>query len=944
MRRQKKEGFLLRRDDDEQHQLFSSSTSSSFRWFPIDGLNNNTKKKKKTTKKTKKKKKRQLMIIRRLVAMIATLALVQIVVLVGMLSMEEEDDTKWTAEDAWTKSTGISFASKTRTMMRMSKRRRRKDGRRFAKKLTFDGVDKNGDDVNDDDDAQKEEEETFEDVARDVDMSPQYEEKMKLNPFGYVYWHRDRGEGVVNWHASLAEVMRFARAHRRTIVSPCARNGSLKPCVYDTDDASSLRTSTCRTKRVGCRYPRKRTEKDLEAEEDLSSDVMRPMTLAQYYDEGRLRSYVDDIVSYEQFAERFFERIKDDKRGKEGEKLGTNDVNDDKETWKKKKKKKKYRAYRMDCSGDHCVLPEEQMCKPPTEEELYDENGPFMKKWRDEFDFDWLEYADDLEHPVTVASSGKSPRKAMKESKTYDEDDEELYKNIIKKRKSKPDDEETKKRRKAPLVGRADLEEFARNGGIELKRAKNENEITEDARTKKKTKNPLLSNDESDDEDTTTKTTTDDQTVSSMSSLGRLTLATDSETVGTDVIICDEKNRFVTKIAMISYFHDKTVNSRPLTVTRRGLIRALNSTRVAPREGAKLETRRKEFAKRESIFIEREHPDAWELLDEDYIKGYENCEIDFCRAVVPDEPDEATSLSMKTLKNALKMRYLAKENENPLINWKMSVNAVWYDLTGDEARLMYATEKWSRYIENIAIDFFGSRNLAHPYKAFHWKSKGYLDWQSADLEQDGVYELATRELEQKSMWCASEFVKSVRMEGVDAKARIALVSDIPANTDGGEDDSRHLVKPLTPSREPGDVDHRVMHMLWDLLNTTSPFEEEEDIRDSETTIDAKEKKMKKKKRNASVFSSPVASRATRGVIKIDVSNPYAIWANTTDSGIVGVIDHIIAEKAATFITCADPNAECAHCMNVDSEFVASVLTKRLLDRTPKARNTLLKWG
>ena len=934
MMRRRGGGFLGTgaRRDDVNDERFSTTSSSSF------GLNTKNTKTKKTTLTTKKKR---ILTMRRLVAMIiAVLALVQILVLVGItLSMEEDDDTHdaWTAEHAWTKSTpgNIIFA----------KRRRR--SKTNKKKRTTMMMMKEEEEENENETV------VLEDVARDVDMSPRYEEKMKLNPFGYVYWHRDRGEGVVNWHASLAEVMRFARAHRRTIVSPCARNGSLKPCVYDTDDASSLRTSTCRTKRVGCRYPRKRTEKDLEAEEDLSSDVMRPMTLAQYYDEGRLRSYVDDIVSYEQFAERFFERIKDDKRGKEGEKLGTNfDVNDDKEstTWKKKKKKKKkkYRAYRMDCSGDHCVLPEEQMCKPPTEEELYDENGPFMKKWRDEFDFDWLEYADDLEHPVTVASSGKSPRKAMKESKTYDEDDEELYKNIIKKRKSKPDDEETKKRRKAPLVGRADLEEFARNGGVELKRAKNENESTEDAKAKKKTKNPLLSNDESDDEDTTTtKTTkTDDQTVSSsMSSLGRLTLATDSETVGTDVIICDEKNRFVTKIAMISYFHDKTVDSRPLTVTRRGLIRALNSTRVAPREGAKLETRRKEFAKRESIFIEREHPDAWELLDEDYIKGYENCEIDFCRAVVPDEPDEATSLSMKTLKNALKMRYLAKENENPLINWKMSVNAAWYDLTGDEARLMYATEKWSRYIENIAIDFFGSRNLAHPYKAFHWKSKGYLDWQSADLEQDGVYELATRELEQKSMWCASEFVKSVRMEGVDAKARIALVSDIPANTDGGEDDSRHLVKPLTPSREPGDVDHRVMHMLWDLLNKTSPVEEEEDIHDSDATTDAKEKKKKKKKkRNASVFSSPVASRATRGVIKIDVSNPYAIWANTTDSGIVGVIDHIIAEKAATLITCADPNAECAHCMNVDSEFVASVLTKRLLDRTPKARNTLLKWG
>jgi hypothetical protein len=778
-------------------------------------------------------------------------------------------------------------------------------------------------------DEEKKLDNVFEDVTHDIDGSVQYEPPMKLNAFGYVYWHRDPGEGVVNWHSSLAEVLRFARAHRRTLISPCVRNGQLKPCVYDTDDASSLRTSTCRTKRVGCKYPRKRREKDLEVEEDLSSDVMRPMTLAQYYDQGRLKSYVDDMVSYEQFAERVFERILEDERGKEGEKLttrkgGGRGGRGDKKN--KSKNKKKYRAYRMDCSGDHCVLPEDEMCVPPTEEELYDEKGEIMKKWREDFDFDWLEYADDLEHPVTASSSG-SPRKAMKESKAsismHDEDDEELYANIIKKRNSKPDDEETKKRRKAPLVGRADLEEFARNGGVVPKRPKDDNESREDAREKKKTTNPLLT--VGDDEGTTTETKDEDQTTSSMSSLGRLTLATDSETVGTDVIVCDDKNRFVTKIAMISYFHDKAVSSRPLTVTRRGLIRALNSTRVAPREGAKLETRRKEYAKREMNFIKIEHPDAFELLDENFIKGYENCEIHFCHAVVPDEPDEAQSLSMKTLKNALKMRYLAKENENPLINWKMSVNAAWYDFTSDEARLMYATEKWSRYIENIAIDFLGSRNLAHPYKAFHWKSKGYLDWRSADLEQDGVYELATRELEQKSMWCASEFVKSVRMEGVDAKARIALVSDIPANTDGGEDDSRHLVKPLTPGREPGDVDHRVMHMLWDLLNKTYS-DDDELVKD------------------ATLNSASASRLTTRGVVKIDVSNPYAIWANTTDSGVVGVVDHIVAEKAATFVTCADPTAECAHCMNVESEFLASVLTKRLLDRTPKARNTLLKWS
>ena len=128
----------------------------------------------------------------------------------------------------------------------------------------------------------------FEDVTHDIDGSVQYEPPMKLNAFGYVYWHRDPGEGVVNWHSSLAEVLRFARAHRRTLISPCVRNGQLKPCVYDTDDASSLRTSTCRTKRVGCKYPRKRWEKDLEVEDDLSSEAMKPMTLAQYYDRGRL--------------------------------------------------------------------------------------------------------------------------------------------------------------------------------------------------------------------------------------------------------------------------------------------------------------------------------------------------------------------------------------------------------------------------------------------------------------------------------------------------------------------------------------------------------------------------------------------------------------------------------------------------------------------------------
>ena len=201
------------RDDDERFS--TTSSSSSF------GLNTKNTKTKKTTLTTKKKR---ILTMRRLVAMIiAVLALVQILVLVGItLSMEEDDDTHvaWTAEHAWTKSTpgNIIFA----------KRRRR--SKTNKKKRTTMMMMKEEEEENENGTV------VFEDVARDVDMSPRYEEKMKLNPFGYVYWHRDRGEGVVNWHASLAEVMRFARAHRRTIVSPCARNGSLKPCVYDTDD------------------------------------------------------------------------------------------------------------------------------------------------------------------------------------------------------------------------------------------------------------------------------------------------------------------------------------------------------------------------------------------------------------------------------------------------------------------------------------------------------------------------------------------------------------------------------------------------------------------------------------------------------------------------------------------------------------------------------------
>ena len=38
----------------------------------------------------------------------------------------------------------------------------------------------------------------FEDITHDIDGSVQYEPKMKLNAFGYVYWHLDPGEGVIN--------------------------------------------------------------------------------------------------------------------------------------------------------------------------------------------------------------------------------------------------------------------------------------------------------------------------------------------------------------------------------------------------------------------------------------------------------------------------------------------------------------------------------------------------------------------------------------------------------------------------------------------------------------------------------------------------------------------------------------------------------------------------
>ena len=107
----------------------------------------------------------------------------------------------------------------------------------------------------------------------------------------------------------------------------------------------------------------------------------------------------DDIVSYEQFAERFFERIKDDKRWKEGEKLGTNDVNDDKETRRRKRKRRNIAKAEWIAVATIAFYRKNRCANHPRRKNSTTKMWPFMKKWRDEFDFDWLEYADDLEHP-----------------------------------------------------------------------------------------------------------------------------------------------------------------------------------------------------------------------------------------------------------------------------------------------------------------------------------------------------------------------------------------------------------------------------------------------------------------------------------------------------------------------------------------------------------------
>ena len=101
-----------------------------------------------------------------------------------------------------------------------------------------------------------------------------------------------------------------------------------------------------------------------------------------------------------------------------------------------------------------------------------------------------------------------------------------------------------------------------------------------------------------------------------------------------------------------------------------------------------------------------------------------------------------------------------------------------------------------------------------------------------------------------------------------------------------------------------------MHMLWDLLNKTYSD-------DDELVKDA-------------TLNSASASRfTTRGVAKIDVSNPYAIWANTTDSGVVGVVDHIVAEKPQ-LSSRAPTRPPSAHCMNVESEFFSERVNETAL--------------
>ena len=243
-------------------------------------------------------------------------------------------------------------------------------------------------------------------------------------------------------------------------------------------------------------------------------------------------------------------------------------------------------------------------------------------------------------------------------------------------------------------------------------------------REKKKTTNPLLT--VGDDEGTTTETKDEDQTTSSMSSLDTH-LGSDSETVGTDVIICDDKNRFVTKIAMISYFHDKAVSSRPLTVTRRGLIR-VKLLRIGA-EKAQNSKRRKEYAKREMNFIKIEHPDAFELLGKTSSKATRTARFTFATRS-SQATEEGQSLSMKTLKSALNAilgerkrkssDQLEDERQRGVVRFYQRRSAV--DVRD---RKMVAIHRKYRH------RFPRLRNLAHPYKAFHWKSKGYLDWRSA---------------------------------------------------------------------------------------------------------------------------------------------------------------------------------------------------------------------
>lgn len=772
-----------------------------------------------------------------------------------------------------------------------------------------------------------------------------------INPEGYVYLHHDvDGSGVTRWQNTLGEVMRLARAHGRTVIQPCVHDGFLVPCP---GAGQPKHTVDCRKQKLGCHMP-------FETPDEHVGDV------TDYFSAHYLKTYVP-FVPYDVYTMELGTKL--EPLGRSRYQWFRADCTHD--GCPEPTCAPPWVTVAMD-RGDAGGLPRK------AGRDGGPNSGGISKKRRivrpsGAMEDDTGSELQDEDTAALAAAAATAKAKALEERKREKKAEEAAKKTEVnigsadrKEEVSRGDATKAGVEKVVEVVTKEEDQhrpvegEEGDGGSVGIKddlggevpvgnaetvsetvagtpeEVEQEKEALEEAESKLAQAAEVLgmnvqaefgkedANDKEEEEDfdpaaaaaaaTNSASSAGRRRLSSVSSIGQK-LRAHGEVVGTDVWIC-RGSEYVTSVAVLSFWHRGRVDSRPLILTKGGLVRALNITEkilkgglheqggadmdgsnvveagVAGAEnmglgqGAGFTPEHDEAireggvttlvgATEEAVGTERDG-DGVGVKETGYTTG--------------GRTDTSTGAAVATATNGAAIRArIARaflnhgDHENELMEEEPFLGPSL--LHEDNKALLYAMQ-WAEGPLDEALAFVATK-LRAPYIAFHWRSARVLGWNSADIADEDEM----RRIEATAMWCASVFVRSVQRHVAERGYQsVVIISDVPASNGSF---------PLVPSRMKGDVDYRVLHMMSDAVKP-APF------------------------------------------IKIDAAVGAADMKNR-DRGVMAIVDHVIGEKADVLVTCMDAKDECAHCTDVDGSFATSMTVKRLIDHVPRSRTTIPRW-